>query len=294
MSADPATATPGGVRHLRRVARALDAALWLVALAVGVYSLANVHTVAVAHGTDDPQAWLLAPIVDVALFGGITADSVLSRYPGVHPPKWGTALRWFCGGATWTLNVWDAAASGDLGAIVSHSVPPIVLILLAEAAPRYRQQFAHIADTLATTPVNITAPDPAPRDTPASHPAPHPDTPTREAAEAGRRSTPDLPEQAPASHPASHPTVSPSRAPRARADKGTRVPRAARAKRPATRTDEELLAALDALGDAVASQSLRRTAAHLGIGETRTKRLLGEHAARRTPALSVVPTEAAS
>lgn len=157
------TATPPvDPRHLRRVARALDAALWLVALAVGVYSLANVHAVAVGHGTGDPQAWLLAPIVDVALFGGITADSVLSRHR-VKPSGWGTALRWFCGGATWTLNVWDAAASGDLGAIVTHSVPPVVLILLAEAAPRYRQQFAQLVHTApAVDPVPVPAADAPP------------------------------------------------------------------------------------------------------------------------------------
>ncbi|OHV49317.1 hypothetical protein [Pseudofrankia sp. BMG5.36] len=165
-----ATADPVDPRQLRRVARALDGALWLVALAVGVYSLSNVHTVAIAHGTADPQAWLLAPIVDVALFGAITADSVLSRH---NAPRsgWGTALRWFCGLATWTLNAWDAAGSGDAGAIVAHSIPPIVLILLAEAAPHYRAQFAKLVRT---------APDPEPATTTAPAPAavaPEPVTP---------------------------------------------------------------------------------------------------------------------
>ncbi|ONH34949.1 MULTISPECIES: DUF2637 domain-containing protein [Protofrankia] len=125
----------------RRLGRALDAGLWLVAGLVAVYSLANVHQVARGHGTADPQAWLLAPIVDIALFVSITADAALSRH-GERPDGWATGLRWFCGIATWTLNVWDAAASGDPGAIVAHSIPPVVLVLLAEAAPRYRQRFA--------------------------------------------------------------------------------------------------------------------------------------------------------
>ncbi len=137
--------------RLRRVAWALDMALWAVAFMVGLFSLANVHGVAVGHDTVDPQAWLLAPIVDVALFAGITADSVLSRY-GMPPHRWGAGLRWFCGLATWTLNVWDAAASLDPGAIVVHSVPPVVLILLAEAAPRYRQQFAALTAGPAAVP----------------------------------------------------------------------------------------------------------------------------------------------
>ncbi|WP_163550327.1 winged helix-turn-helix domain-containing protein [Candidatus Frankia nodulisporulans] len=176
-------------RQLRRVARALDGALWLVALAVGVYSLSNVHTVAIAHGTADPQAWLLAPIVDVALFGAITADSVLSRH---NAPRsgWGTALRWFCGLATWTLNAWDAAGSGDAGAIVAHSIPPIVLILLAEAAPHYRAQFAKLVRT-APNPAPAPATAPAPTAPPAAlapepvtpvAPEPAPTTPGRRAA----------------------------------------------------------------------------------------------------------------
>ncbi|CAI7975633.1 conserved membrane hypothetical protein [Frankia sp. Hr75.2] len=107
---------------------------------------------------------------------------------------------------------------------------------------------------------------------------------------AGASSTPDLPEQAPASHP----TPAVPKAPRVRVDKGTRVPRAARTKQPTKPTDDELLAALDALGDAVASQSLRRTAAHLGIGETRTKRLLAVHAERHQPSLSLVSAGGAS
>jgi len=111
---------------------------------VGAYSLVNVHDMAHGHHTADPQAWLLAPIVDVALFAGITADAALSRRD-IPLTRWGAGLRWFCGVSTWALNVWDAAGSHDPGAIVAHSVPPVVLILLAEAAPRYRQQFATVA-----------------------------------------------------------------------------------------------------------------------------------------------------
>ncbi|WP_131769198.1 winged helix-turn-helix domain-containing protein [Candidatus Protofrankia californiensis] len=149
----------GGVP--RRLGRALDAGLWLVAGLVAVYSLANVHTAARGHGTADPQAWLLAPIVDIALFVAITADAALSRH-GERPDGWATGLRWFCGIATWTLNVWDAAASGDPGAIVAHSIPPVVLVLLAEAAPRYRQRFAALTTVPTSTPPAVAAPEPSP------------------------------------------------------------------------------------------------------------------------------------
>ncbi|WP_225438523.1 DUF6284 family protein [Candidatus Frankia nodulisporulans] len=229
--------------HLRRVGRALDGALWLVALLVGAYSLANVHTVAVGHHTADPQAWLLAPIVDIALFVAITADSVLARH-GLPPTPWGTGLRWFCGLATWTLNVWDAAASLDAGAIVAHSVPPVVLILLAEAAPRYRHQFA-----------TLTAP---PADAPAST------TPPAEAASAP-----------PAGTPAADPTTTvPVPVPRTSTSARRRTGTASKPRAP-RRTDAELIAALaEVPRDPDGTIPVRRATAALGCGPDRARRLL--------------------
>ncbi|WP_163549474.1 hypothetical protein [Candidatus Frankia nodulisporulans] len=144
----------------------LDRALWLVTALVCTYSLVNVHGVAVHHGTGDPQAWLLAPIVDIALIAAIRADSALST-AGAPPGPWAAGLRWFAGLSTWTLNVWDAlfplplhGAHGEVlhdahgavlhghidpGAVVSHSVPPVILILLAEAAVAYRRAVARLA-----------------------------------------------------------------------------------------------------------------------------------------------------
>lgn len=126
-------------------ARRLDAALWSVAVMVMAYSAGNVHTFARTHGTADPMAWLLAPMVDVALYACLSADAVLSRF-GASPGGWAATLRWFCGAGTWTLNAWNAAATGNAGAIVGHSIPPVLLILLAEAAPRYRVRFAGVQD----------------------------------------------------------------------------------------------------------------------------------------------------
>ncbi|WP_242606887.1 hypothetical protein [Protofrankia symbiont of Coriaria ruscifolia] len=119
-------------RHPRRLGRALDAGLWLVAGLVAVYSLANVHQVVRGHGTADPQAWLLAPIVDIALFVSITADSALSRYPGVRPSGWGTGLRWFCGIATWTLNVWAPLVGVTPSTVRNH----LSALRRAEVTPR--------------------------------------------------------------------------------------------------------------------------------------------------------------
>ncbi|OHV39699.1 hypothetical protein BBK14_13590 [Parafrankia soli] len=108
--------------------------------------------------------------------------------------------------------------------------------------------------------------------------------------EAPARTGADLAEQATAPHPPKRPTKQPA----TRSNRGVAVPRVARATRPAPRTDAELLAVLDALGDAAAGLSVRGAAGHLEIGETRAKRLLTEHAARGQASLSLVKTETAS
>lgn len=163
----PAGAQGGGVSHLtpaqiHQFGRTLNVTLWAVTGLVCVFSLVNVHDIASSHGTGDPEAWLLAPIVDIALIAALRADSVLS-VAGESPGRWAAALRWTAGISTWVLNVWDSvfpaeipvrepsgavkmiAAGVDPGAILTHSVPPLILILLAEAAVAYRRKFADLA-----------------------------------------------------------------------------------------------------------------------------------------------------
>jgi hypothetical protein len=129
----------------RRQGRALDASLWGVAGLVAYFSAGNVTAFATDHGTPLHIAVVLAPMVDVALVAALVADGVLTRH-GVRPTGWGTLLRWFAGVATLTLNVWESVARADPAGIVLHAVPPLLLILLAEAAPQYRRQFAALAD----------------------------------------------------------------------------------------------------------------------------------------------------
>jgi hypothetical protein len=132
--------------NARRQGRALDAALWGVAALVAYFSLQNVTAFAVQHGTPLRTAVVLAPMVDIALVAALVADGVLSR-GGVVSTGWGTLLRWFAGVATLTFNVWESVARQDIAAVVLHAVPPLLLILLAEAAPQYRRQFAALAET---------------------------------------------------------------------------------------------------------------------------------------------------
>ncbi|WP_239394226.1 DUF2637 domain-containing protein [Frankia sp. CiP3] len=109
-----------------------------------------------------------------------------------------------------------------------------------------------------------------------------------------RSSRPDLNKQADPnqsadrSEPAPEPPAGSAAHRPARSDTGSRVPRSAR-RTPPVPTDDALHDALDALGDdTIMAQSVRATATHLGIGLTRTRRLLTERA-DRGPRLTVVP-----
>lgn len=136
------------VTQARRAGVLMDVTLALVGALVFTFSLGNVHRFALGAEVTDPIAWLLAPAVDLALVAALFGDAVLSRYQ-LDAGKWAGALRWFAGLATLGLNSWDAWAHVDPAAIVAHTVPPMLLILLAEAAPQYRMRFAETVNLAA-------------------------------------------------------------------------------------------------------------------------------------------------
>ncbi|MGC0319349.1 hypothetical protein [Kitasatospora acidiphila] len=125
----------------RRTALLMDLVLVVVAALTMAFSLGNIHTFAAGHAVKDPIAWFLAPAVDLALCAALLGDAVLSRWE-LDAGPWATRLRWFAGGATLALNTWQPWSSLDPASIVLHSVPPVLLFLLAEAASPYRMGFA--------------------------------------------------------------------------------------------------------------------------------------------------------
>lgn len=131
------------VRAARRTAALLDVVLAVVAALVMAFSLGNIRLFALRHGVEPHIAWFLAPMVDLALIATLSADAFLSRN-GQRPGGWAAALRWFAGLATLLLNTWDALTAGAPGDVTVHMVPPLLLVLLAEAAPHYRRGAAAV------------------------------------------------------------------------------------------------------------------------------------------------------
>lgn len=165
----------------------LQSGLTKVLVAVAVVALAftatNVTLFAIDHHISVWIAWLLDPMVAVALGAVLIVDGRLSEH-GVHPSGWATGLRWFAGLGTWLMNSWASLWSAgapfgvprqiDPAGLVLHSIPPVLLIVLAEAITFYRRaildRIAVLRDQVDTVVEPVEAPPIHPASTPASTP----------------------------------------------------------------------------------------------------------------------------
>ncbi|MFJ1864083.1 hypothetical protein ACIOD1_05580 [Streptomyces sp. NPDC088097] len=175
-SAEQIQALEGLLSRLTRV-------LVAVAFVALVFTASNVTMFAIDHHVSPWIAWLLDPMVAVALGTVLIFDGRLSEY-GLYPSGWASALRWFAGIGTWVMNCWTSlwpTGTGfgipravDPAGLVLHSVPPVLLIVLAEAINHYRHQILAkvtelralvdtTVDEVDTTPIHpAAAPPPAP------------------------------------------------------------------------------------------------------------------------------------
>ena len=214
------TETDDDIDELRKLLTWLTRVLIVVAVLALIYTCVNVTIFAIGHGTSPWIAWLLDPMVSIVLTTILIIDGRLSKWAEHASGSSVSAalLRWFAGLATWSMNVWSALWPDggfgmprhmDVGAFWTHSIPPILLILMAEASTAYRRRVEKIIARLAekqrlataraakapATPRTATPPGAA-----ATPPLPAP------------AATPGLPLPAPASRPAatpSQPTATP-------------------------------------------------------------------------------------
>jgi hypothetical protein len=154
------------VPALRLLSRRITAALVVVAVVGMTFTAATVTLFAIDHGVDRRIAWTLDPMVAIALLVVLVADARLVEL-GVSPGGWPRVLRWFAGMATWAMNAWQSVwPDGGFGVprqidpagVVLHSVSPVLLIVLAEAATGYRRVIADRIRVLEGLPVACPAP----------------------------------------------------------------------------------------------------------------------------------------
>lgn len=173
---------------LRRILHGLTAVLILVAIGCLVFTATTVTGFALHHGVSRHIAWMLDPLLGVALGTVLITDGLLAEYQ-VRPGGWATVLRWFAGIATWLLNCWDSIwpygtpfgipYQLDPAGLALHSVLPVLLVILAEAITRYRREIVARLREL-EKPVPEPAAPPAPTPAPARPvPVPRPVAPRR-------------------------------------------------------------------------------------------------------------------
>jgi len=206
--------------EIRRTSRVITGFTWVLTGAVTAVSMSTAAPFIDAHS----PGWGTGPVMAVATDGcfvlSLQSDSTLSRY-GVAGGAWPRVFRWVTGLSTVWLNIGAAALAKDLVGVVVHLIPPLLLLLVAEAGPAYRRALARLARRAdeETTPVPIdgtdgplytapqavhtTAPTPAP--TAAVTPAEMPGSavPVPASAEPGT----------PVSGPTAHPALTPSTTP---------------------------------------------------------------------------------
>ncbi|MFJ8442275.1 hypothetical protein [Kitasatospora griseola] len=140
---------------------------------------------------DHSPGYGTGPVMAVASDGcfilSLQADSTLARF-GVSAGRWPALFRWVTGLATVWLNIGAAALAKDLVGVVIHLIPPLLLLLVAEAGPAYRRALARIAQRPQTPPRKrpATAPQAAPQvvNTPLFSPPQVPFTPAPQPAAA--------------------------------------------------------------------------------------------------------------
>ncbi|MEV7182204.1 hypothetical protein [Kitasatospora sp. NPDC093679] len=114
---------------------------WLLTGSVVAVSMSTAAPFIDAHS----PGWGTGPVMAVSTDGcfilSLQSDSTLARY-GVSGGPWPAVFRWVTGLATVWLNIGAAALAKDLVGVIVHLIPPLLLLLVAEAGPAYRRALA--------------------------------------------------------------------------------------------------------------------------------------------------------
>lgn len=130
--------------QIRRTSLVISTGTWVLTGAVVAVSMSTAAPFIDAHS----PGYFTGPVMAVATDGcfilSLQSDSTLARF-GVSGGRWPAAFRWVTGLSTVWLNIGAAALAKDLVGVVIHLIPPLLLLLVAEAGPAYRRAMARLA-----------------------------------------------------------------------------------------------------------------------------------------------------
>jgi len=142
--------------RVERFRTQVDRLMW-AGIALGLcFTMTNVQQFAAAGAPVGSlawcAAWLLDPMVSLVLLAVLRAEQVTTRYQ-VAPGLWPRVAKWVLLTATYVMNTWTAWAAGSASGVVLHSVPPLVVVIAAEAVTDLQYaltECVHRAHTAAT------------------------------------------------------------------------------------------------------------------------------------------------
>jgi hypothetical protein len=174
--------------RVERIRAQVDHWMWAGIVLGLCFTMTNVQTFAAAGASVGSlawwSAWLLDPMVSLVLLAVLRAEQVTTRYQVTTGP-WPRVAKWALLSAAYVMNTWVFWAAGSPAGVVLHSVPPLVVVIAAEAVTDVQHaltQCVHRAHTTAHHTQQLTRPEPATRaamngeETPAhpeSMPRPH-------------------------------------------------------------------------------------------------------------------------
>jgi hypothetical protein len=116
-------------------------------------------------------AWLLDPMVSLVLLAVLRAEQLTTRYQ-VSTGVWPRVAKWVLLTATYLMNTWSAWVAGSASGVVLHSVPPLVVVIAAEALTDLQYALTTCAQRAAQ--VRTKPPVPAQGEPPALNTTPGP------------------------------------------------------------------------------------------------------------------------
>lgn len=120
--------------------RVIAIGVWAVAIDVMFVSATTAADLFMQHAADWGQGLALGLAIDAALAVALVGDKALDQLG--RRSGWGTALRWVATGMSLVLNCSAAFLNRDLLGMTLHAIPPMLLIVLTEAAQSYRTALA--------------------------------------------------------------------------------------------------------------------------------------------------------
>ncbi|MGH3824576.1 MAG: hypothetical protein ACRDRA_17345 [Pseudonocardiaceae bacterium] len=115
------------------------------------------------------SAWLLDPTVSLVLLAVLRAEQLTARWQ-VSTGAWPRVAKWVLLLATYVMNTWSSWAAGSLSGVVLHSVPPLVVVIAAEAVTDLQYALTECVQRAHTAAVQRAEPS-APVNVAGGHPA---------------------------------------------------------------------------------------------------------------------------